>query len=161
MHAGKVTRRLTVNGAPREVTAHPTTTLLGLLLDDLRLPGTRYGCGRGQCGACTVYLDGKPAQACQFTLDEIGERAITTIEGLAPERAFALYEAWAAARLKPCSRCQSGLIMRAAHVLDAHACPTREQIAASVQPYDCNCGAGEAMLAVVERAARRLSVSLE
>lgn len=152
-----VTRWLTVNGVLREITAHPDTTLLGLLLDNLKLTGTKYGCGRGICGACTVYLDGKPVQACQYVLSEIGERAITTIEGLPPETAFVLYDAWAAEQLKPCNRCQSGLIMRAADLLQRHSHPSREQITRHMAPYDCNCGAFDAMAPVVERAARALS----
>ena len=148
---------LMVNGVRREVRAYPYTTLLGVLMDDLKLTGTKYGCGRGTCGACTVYLDGKVAQACQYTLPEVGMRAVTTIEALSPEHAFALYEAWGAERLKPCNRCQSGLIMRAAHLLAHTARPTAEQVAAHVEPYDCNCGAGDTMVAVVVRAADALT----
>ncbi|MBM3344814.1 MAG: 2Fe-2S iron-sulfur cluster binding domain-containing protein [Betaproteobacteria bacterium] len=148
---------LTVNGVRREVLAQPHYTLLGVLMDDLKLTGTKYGCGRGDCGACTVYLDGTPAQACQYTLAELGEREVTTIEGLSPERAFALYEAWAVEALKPCNRCQSGLIMRMAHLLARVAHPRADEIAASVKPYDCNCGAAAAMVAVVGRAAHALT----
>jgi isoquinoline 1-oxidoreductase alpha subunit len=143
---------LMVNGVRREVSAPAYTTLLGVLMDDLKLTGTKYGCGRGTCGACTVYLDGKLAQSCQYTLREVGTCAVTTIEGLHAERAFALYEAWAAEQLPPCKRCRSGLIMRAAHLLAHTARPSAAQVSAHVQPYDCNCGAGDAMVAVVARA---------
>lgn len=151
--------RLMVNGVRREVSVPPHYTLLGVLMDELRLTGTKYGCGRGDCGACTVYLDGQPAQSCQYTLTELGERAVTTIEGLAPEPAFALYEAWAAEDLKPCGRCQSGLIMRMAHLLARIAQPTPDEIAAHIKPYDCNCGAGAAMCNVVSQAATALAAA--
>lgn len=153
----KVKVTLTVNGTRHEVTTNPDCTLLGVLLDDLKLTGTKYGCGRGDCGACTVYLDGQPAQACQWTLAELGAREVTTIEGLSPERAFAWYEAWAAAQLAPCSRCQSGLIMRAAHLLAHAARPTPAEIDQHLKPYDCHCGARERMGQVLEHAARALA----
>ena len=148
---------LDINGVQREVNAFPYTTLLGVLLSDLKLNGTKYGCGRGECGACTVHLDGRPVLSCQYDLSEIGGRAITTIEGLAPELAFMLYEAWGQENLQPCDRCQSGQIMRAAGLLARNVPLSREQIAKQLQPHDCGCGARDAMVAVVERAALELS----
>jgi len=153
----RVTLSLRVNGARCEITEDSRTTLLGVLLHSLKLNGTKYGCGRGECGACTVHLDGKPALSCQYEWTEIGEREVTTIEGLPAECAFALYEAWAAQGLRPCNRCQSGAIMRAAGLLARVACPAREQIAEWMQPHDCNCGAGEAMFGFVTQAAARLA----
>ena len=144
---------LTINRVRHEVTVRADTTLLGLLLHDLKLNGTKYGCGRGECGACTVHLDGKPALSCQYELSDIGGREITTIEGLSPECAFALYEAWALQPLRPCERCQSGQIMRAAGLLAHTLRPTPEQIAEYMQPHECNCGAHSVMVEVVERAA--------
>ena len=148
---------LTVNGIRREVTAHPDTTLLWILRDKLKLTGTKYRCGRGVCGACTVHLDGKPALACQYVIDDIGAREITTIEGLPPELAFALYEAWAGEQLPPCDRCQSGQIMRAAALLAQTAHPARAQSTAYMRPNDCNCGASDRVAAVIERAAVALA----
>jgi len=147
---------LTVNGIRREVAAHPDTTLLWILRDKLKLTGTKYRCGRGECGACTVHLDGKPVLACQYVIDDIGAREITTIEGLSPERAFALYEAWAGEQLPPCDRCQPGQIMRAAGLLAQTARPARAQSVEYMRPNDCNCGASDRMAAVIERAAMAL-----
>jgi isoquinoline 1-oxidoreductase alpha subunit len=148
---------LSVNGVRHEITAYPDTTLLWILRDKLKLTGTKYRCGRGECGACTVHLDGKPALACQYVIDDIGVREITTIEGLSPESAFALYEAWAGEQLPPCDRCQSGQIMRAAGLLAQCAHPTPSQSAEYMRPNDCNCGASNRMAAVIERAAIALA----
>lgn len=156
MITGLVNLALTINGERREVTAHPDSTLLGVL-HDLKLNGTQYGCGRGECGACTVHLDGTAALSCQHVLSEIGTRAVTTIEGLNAEHAFALYDAWAAQGLRLCNRCQSGQIMRAAALLAHTARPSPAQIAQHMQPHDCNCGAPAAMVDVVERAAHALT----
>ena len=148
---------LIVNGVRHEVTAHPDTTLLWILRDNLKLTGTKYHCGRGVCGACTVHLDGKPSLACQYVVSDIGAREITTIEGLSPESAFALYEAWAGEQLLPCDRCQPGQIMRAAGLLAQTARPVRTQSAEYMQPNDCDCGASNRITAVIERAAIALA----
>ena len=145
-----------MNGEQCEVTEHPDTTLLWVLQNSLKLNGTKYGCGRGECGACTVHLDGRPALSCQYAWSEIGERQITTIEGLVIEPAFALLESWAAAGLRPCNRCQSGLVMRAAGLLAKTLRPTPDQIAAWMQPHECGCGAREAVAGLVTTAAALL-----
>lgn len=151
----RITYRLCINGVPREVTEFPGTTLLGTLLS-LKLDGTQYGCGRGECGACTVHLDGRPALSCQCELSEIGEREVVTIEGLPGDYAFALYEAWGAEGLSACRRCQAGQIMRAAGLLTGKPSPARDEIAVWMQPHDCTCGAPGRMVDVVMRAAAEL-----
>ncbi len=148
----RITYRLRINGTAREVTDQPGTTLLGILLHNLKLDGTKYGCGRGECGACTVHLDGRPTLSCQCVMSEIGEREVTTIEGLSGELAFALHEAWAEAGLRNCNRCQSGQIMRAAGLLANTPRPTQDEIAAWMKPHDCTCGAPARMVEVVAHA---------
>lgn len=144
---------LTVNGVRHEVSAHAETTLLWILRDTLKLTGTKYGCGKGECGACTVHLDGKPALACQYVIADVGAREITTIEGLESERSFALYEAWALEALPSCDRCQSGQIMRAAGLLDETPQPTRQRVAEYMKPHTCHCESQDRMAAVIDRVA--------
>lgn len=153
----QVNNTLTINGVKHEVNAPSDTTLLWILRDSLKLTGTKYGCGKGECGACTVHLDGKPALACQYVVTDIGTREVITIEALSSEYAFALYEAWAIERLRPCDRCQSGRIMRAAALLVHTVRPTQDQIAEQMRLHECGCGARDAMTAVVGRAAIALS----
>jgi aerobic-type carbon monoxide dehydrogenase small subunit (CoxS/CutS family) len=153
----RVNVTFTINGVKHEVNAPRDTTLLWILRDNLKLIGTKYGCGKGECGACTVHLDGKPALACQYVITDIGAREVITIEALCSEYAFALYEAWALEHLQPCDRCQSGRIMRAAALLVHAVHPTQEQIAEQMRMHECGCGAHEAMTAVVGRAAIALS----
>jgi isoquinoline 1-oxidoreductase subunit alpha len=144
---------LTVNGVRHELSAHPDTTLLWILRDQLKLTGAKYGCGKGECGACTVHLDGKPAYACQYVLADVGARAVTTIEGLASELAQPLEWAWAEAGLPPCDFCRSGQIMRAAGLLRAHPAPTRDAFTAHMQSNTCRCGMTDRIHAALAQAA--------
>lgn len=148
-----VTVALTVNGVRHEISAPPDATLLWILRDQLKLTGTRYGCGKGECGACTVHLDGKPALSCQYVPADVGARAVTTIEGLSPTGTHAMQQAWIAARMPSCDYCRSGQIMRAAGLLNTIPKPTREQIAEAMKPNVCRCGAGSRFLAAIEQAA--------
>ena len=153
---------LNVNGVTHELDdADAHTPLLWVLRDRLGMTGTKYGCGISMCGACTVHLDGRPVLACQYVISDLDAREITTIEGLAPERAYALYEAWAAEKLPPCDRCQSGQIMRAAALLAQHARPSRTQIDEFMKINNCHCGSETRMAGVIERAAAALVASTE
>ena len=151
-----VKSELTVNGVLHEVVAHPDVTLLWILRDNLKLTGVVYGCGKGECGACTVHLDGKPALSCQYVAADIAGRAITTIEGLLTERAYVLHEAWAEKHLLDCKRCANGQIMRADTLLGETLYPTREQILEYMKPNDCHCGAGTRFVDAIALAAARL-----
>jgi isoquinoline 1-oxidoreductase alpha subunit len=145
---------LSVNGIRHEVTAHPDTPLLWILREHLKLTGTKYGCGKGECGACTVHLAGQPALSCQYVITDIGERAITTIEGLSPTGTHPMQQAWVAEQVPQCGYCQSGQIMRAVGLLKEKPRPTREEIVAYMKPNLCRCGSYGLIVAAIERAAR-------
>ncbi len=122
--------------------------------DHLDLPGTKYGCGIGQCGACTVHVDGKPALSCLIELRHAAGRRVTTIEGLSRDNTHPLQKAWIAEQVPQCGYCQSGQIMRAAGLLAEHPRPTRQQIVEHMKPNLCRCGAYRRIIAAIERAAQ-------
>ena len=109
----------TVNGKPASTDAPPATPLLWVLREDLKLTGTKYGCGTGLCGACMVHVDGKRAFSSQLQVADITGKSVTTIEGLSPESSHPLQKAWLAERVPQCGYCQSGQIMSAADLLQA------------------------------------------
>ena len=150
----KITTALNVNGRARTVTAQEDTPLLWVLREELKLTGTKFGCGVGQCGACTVHLDGKPTYACQWQLKDVGGRSITTIEGLSRDSSHPLQKAWVAEQVPQCGYCQSGQIMRAAGLLKEHPRPTREQIVDYMSPNICRCGTYVRIVRAIERAAK-------
>lgn len=130
---------LEVNGAARTVDADPATPLLWVLRDDLGLTGTKYGCGEGLCGACTVLLDGEAARACATTIAEAAGRRVTTIEGLAAA-GHPLVAAWIAEDVPQCGYCQPGQLLQAAALLARMPAPTDDEIAAAMSGNLCRCG---------------------
>ena len=145
--------RLTVNGAEREVNAPPDMPLLWVLRDLLGLTGTKFGCGVAQCGACTVHLDGAPLRSCVTPVSAVGDRKITTIEGLSPEGNHPVQRAWAELDVVQCGYCQSGQIMAAAALLAAKSDPTDADIDAALSGNICRCGTYQRIRAAVHRAA--------
>jgi len=149
-----VTTTLTVNGKRQTVTALADTPLLWVLREHLKLTGTKYGCGVGQCGACTVHIDGKPNYACLNAIKDMGGRTVTTIEGLSPDSSHPLQKAWIAEQVPQCGYCQSGQIMRAAGLLKENPNPSRQQIMEYMQSNICRCGTYVRIVAAVQRAAK-------
>jgi isoquinoline 1-oxidoreductase alpha subunit len=131
---------ITVNGQEHTVDVDPETPLLWVLRDTLGLTGTKYTCGVGQCGACTVHLDGEPVRSCTLPVSEVGSRAVTTIEGLSPDGSHPLQQAWIAESVPQCGYCQPGQIMTAAALLAANPTPSDEDIDAAMSGVLCRCG---------------------
>ena len=150
----KVTTTLTVNGKRHTVTAQSDTPLLWVLREHLKLTGTKYGCGVGQCGACTVHIDGKPNYACLNAIKDMEGRSVTTIEGLSPEASHPLQKAWVAEQVPQCGYCQSGQIMQAATLLAKNRHPSREEIVRHMDGNICRCGTYQRIVKAIERAAK-------
>ena len=132
---------LNVNGQSRTVDVAPDTPLLWVLRDSLELTGTKYGCGVGQCGACTIHLNGVPARACMTPVSTVGRMQVTTIEGLAAGgKLHPLQAAWTELDVAQCGYCQPGQIMNAAALLARNPSPTDEEIDAAQQANLCRCG---------------------
>jgi isoquinoline 1-oxidoreductase subunit alpha len=132
--------KLEVNGTVREIDASPDMPLLWALRDLVGLTGTKFGCGMAQCGACTVHLDGKPVRACITPLAAVGERKVTTIEGLSPDGSHPVQRAWAEADVVQCGYCQSGQIMTAAALIAKNPEPSDADIDAALSGNICRCG---------------------
>ncbi len=143
----------TVNGRSVDVAAESDTPLLWVLRDDLKLTGTKFGCGIAQCGACTVHLDGVPVRSCQTTLEAAAGHEVTTIEGLSPNSSHPLQQAWIAEQVPQCGYCQSGQIMEAAAFLAKNPKPTRDDIVKAMDGHICRCGTYGRIVRAIERAA--------
>jgi isoquinoline 1-oxidoreductase alpha subunit len=144
---------LTVNGERQEVDAPPDMPLLWVLRDVMGLTGTKFGCGRNLCGACTVHMDGSPVRSCVTRMSRAADRDITTIEGLA-SRLNAIQEAWIAEGVPQCGYCQSGQIMAASALLAANPDPDDEAIDAAMARNICRCGTYQRIRKAIHRAAR-------
>ena len=142
----------TINGEFVEVDADPRTPLLWVIREHLKLTGTKFGCGVGQCGACTVHVDGEATFSCLMTVAGVEGREITTIEGLSPDSDHPLQTAWVAEEVPQCGYCQSGQIMRAADLLARNPNPTREEIVAHMSTNICRCGTYNRIIRAVQRA---------
>jgi len=146
--------RFHLNGRAAQIDASPDMPLLWILRDVLQLTGTKYGCGIGLCGTCTVHLDGDPVRSCQLRISEAAGRRVTTIEGLATgDRLHPLQEAWIAEQVPQCGYCQSGQIMSAAALLVKHPQPTDDQITEAMNGNLCRCGTYPRIRRAIRRAA--------
>ena len=143
-----------VNGRPASTDAPPATPLLWVIREQLKLTGTKFGCGTGLCGACTIHIDGKRAFSCQTQVSEVAGKSVTTIEGLSPDSSHPLQKAWLAEQVPQCGYCQSGQIMSAAVLLKDNPKPSRAQIVEHMTANICRCGTYQRIVSAVERAAR-------
>jgi isoquinoline 1-oxidoreductase alpha subunit len=134
------TYSITVNGARREIDADADTPLLWVLRETLGLTGTKFGCGEGLCGACTVHIDGKAERACQYSIREVSGRVITTIEGLAAERDNPIFPVWIELEVSQCGYCQPGMIMTLAALLRRTPRAGLEEISEAMTGVLCRCG---------------------
>ena len=129
-----------LNGSITELEQPPHTALLWVLREHLELTGTKFGCGSGLCGACTVHLDGQPMRACITPISAVAGKSVTTIEGLSKDRTHPLQKAWIEAQVPQCGYCQSGQIMQAAALLESNKNPSRKEIVAYMNGNICRCG---------------------
>jgi len=154
------TVELAVNGKPYRVETEPGETLLGALRDRLGLTGAKYGCGEGQCGACTVLVDGRATRSCQTLAAAAAGAAITTIEGLARDgRLHPVQEAFIAAGALQCGYCTPGMILGAASLLARHPDANEADIARGLEGHICRCGAYPRIVRAVRQAARTLKAT--
>ncbi len=148
---------LTVNGQLQTVEAEPDTPLLWVLRDSLGLVGTKYGCGIGACGACTVHVDGAAMRSCSLPVSRLSGEAITTIEGLSEHGDHPVQLAWLEHDVPQCGYCQAGQMMSAASLLSGSPNPDDAEISASMNGNICRCGTYTRIHAAVKTAAQKLS----
>jgi aerobic-type carbon monoxide dehydrogenase small subunit (CoxS/CutS family) len=152
-----VTVRFSVNGTETRVTTDPERRLLDVLREELKLTGTKYGCGEGQCGACLVYVDGEPARSCLLSVADANGTSITTIEGLAAGAGLhAVQDAFIEEGAMQCGYCASGMILAAVALLEKTPDPTDEQIVEGMDGQVCRCNAYVKIVNAVHRAAKTM-----
>lgn len=144
---------LTVNGRARIVNVDPDTPLLWVLRDELSLTGTKYGCGEGQCGACTVHVDGAAIRSCVTPVSSVARQKVTTIEGLSPDGRHPVQRAWIEEDVPQCGYCQPGQIMTAASLLAFRSKPTDAEIDDAMSGNICRCGTYPRIRKAIHRAA--------
>lgn len=145
---------LRVNGRTHQVDVESETPLLWVLRDAIGLTGTKYGCGIGQCGSCTVQVDGVAVRSCRTAVSEVGNKNVTTIEGLGAAQLHAVQKAWIAEEVAQCGYCQSGQLMTAAALLATTPKPTDRDIDQAMNGIICRCGTYERIRKAIHRAAQ-------
>jgi isoquinoline 1-oxidoreductase alpha subunit len=145
--------QLKVNGSNRRFDGDPEMPLLWYLRDLLELTGTKFGCGMGLCGACTVHLDGGAVRSCQTAMKDAANKSIVTIEGLAANGDHPVQKAWMAANVPQCGYCQSGQIMQAVALLKTNPKPNDHDIEEAMQGNICRCGTYQRILLAIKKAA--------
>ena len=149
------TYKLKINGVSQEIEATPDMPLLWALRDDLDMVGTKFGCGIGQCGACTVHIDGNAARSCQLLVSQLDGKEITTIEGLSEDGSHPVQQAWKEVDVPQCGYCQSGQIMTASAFLEKNANPSREEIRSAMHGNICRCASYNRIENAVAKAAEK------
>ena len=152
---------LTINGRAHSVDATNDTPLLWVIREHLQMTGTKFGCGAGLCGACTVHVDGIAVRSCQTQVGDLAGKNITTIEGLSANSDHPLQKAWIAEQVPQCGYCQSGQIMQAASLLSKNPSPSREEIVEAMDGNLCRCMTYPRIVRAIERAATDLRASNE
>jgi isoquinoline 1-oxidoreductase subunit alpha len=145
---------VTINGQVRQIDASPDTPLLWILRDELKLTGTKFGCGAALCGACTVHLDGEVVRSCQIQAKNLAGRSVTTIEGASDKIATAVKAAWVKLDVAQCGYCQSGQIMSAIGLLSQIPKPTDDDIDKSMDGNVCRCATYQRVRAAIHEAAK-------
>ncbi|MGH9481062.1 MAG: (2Fe-2S)-binding protein [Terriglobales bacterium] len=149
---------LKVNGTRHNLDVDADTPLLYVLRDHLDFTGTKYGCGEGQCAACTVLIDGSPRHSCLTRMGEVGDRAVTTIEGLEKDGALhPVQQAFLDVDAMQCAYCTSGMVLGAVALLESNPHPQRSEIVASMDGHLCRCGAYPRIVAAISLAASRMA----
>jgi isoquinoline 1-oxidoreductase subunit alpha len=143
----------TLNGKPRTVRIAPDTPLLWALRDTIGLTGTKFGCGKGYCGSCTVLIDGSPERSCLTPVSAVAGSDVVTIEGLSDDRSHPVQQAWIAEQVPQCGYCQSGQVLSAVALLREHPHPTDTQIEDAMGTVLCRCGTYERIRRAIRRAA--------
>ncbi|HKQ24063.1 MAG TPA: (2Fe-2S)-binding protein [Burkholderiales bacterium] len=146
--------KLKVNQQERSYEGDPQMPLMWYLRDELALTGTKFGCGVGLCGACTVHIDGKAVRSCVTVMQDVSGHAVTTIEGLSPDGNHPVQKAWRAANVPQCGYCQCGQIMSAAGLLAENKKPSDDDILAAMSGNICRCGCYQRIFAAVKSAAQ-------
>ncbi len=146
--------KLKVNQQERSYEGDPQMPLMWYLRDELGLTGTKFGCGTGLCGACTVHVDGKAARACVVPMADLSGKTVTTIEGLSADGNHPVQKAWRAANVPQCGYCQPGQIMNAAALIANNKNPSDQQILAEMQGNICRCGCYQRIFAAIKSAAK-------
>ena len=147
---------LNINGRNMSVDAASDSPLLWAIREQLQMTGTKFGCGAGLCGACTVHVNGEAVRSCQTKLSDVAGKKITTIEGLSAKGDHPLQKAWVAEQVPQCGYCQSGQIMKAAELLAANPKPSRTDIVQHMDGNICRCGTYHRIIAAIERAAQEV-----
>ena len=146
-----------LNGSRTALGQPPNTALLWVLREHLKLTGTKFGCGSGLCGACTVHLDGQPMRACITPISAVAGKSVTTIEGLSKDQSHPLQKAWIETQVPQCGYCQSGQIMQAAALLESNKSPSREEIVAYMNGNICRCGTYLRIIRAIKIAATKVN----
>ncbi|MEM7574887.1 MAG: (2Fe-2S)-binding protein [Bacteroidota bacterium] len=149
--------QLSINGQTREVEVAADTPMLWVLREHIQLVGTKYGCGIGQCGACTIHVDGVAMRSCSFPVSAVEGRKITTIEGLSEDGDHPVQQAWLEHDVAQCGYCQAGQIMNAAAMLADNPNPDDEEISARMNGNICRCGTYTRIHAAIKTAAEKMS----